>query len=31
VSARFTDEFQGRRLAANLFASEEEAVKFVLQ
>jgi propionate CoA-transferase len=31
VSARFTGEFQGRRLAPNLFASEEEAVKFVLE
>jgi predicted Ser/Thr protein kinase len=31
VSTRFTGEFQGRRLAPNLFASEEEAVKFVLE
>ena len=29
-SARFTDEFGTRRLPANLFASEEEAVRFVL-
>jgi propionate CoA-transferase len=31
IIARFTDEFQGRNLAANLFASKEEAVKFVLE
>jgi propionate CoA-transferase len=31
VSTQFTGEFQSRRLAANLFASEEEAVKFVLE
>jgi propionate CoA-transferase len=31
VSVRFTEEFQSRRLAANLFASEEEAVKYVLE
>jgi hypothetical protein len=31
VSTRFADEFQSRRLAANLFASEEEAIRFVLE
>jgi len=31
VSGRFTDEFQSRRLAANLFASEEDALKHVLE
>jgi propionate CoA-transferase len=31
VNTRFTVEFQSRRLAANLFASEEEAVRFVLE
>jgi propionate CoA-transferase len=31
IIARFTDGFQGRKLAANLFASKEEAVKFVLE
>jgi propionate CoA-transferase len=31
VSGRFTDEFQSRRLAANLFASEEDALKYVLE
>ena len=30
-NARFTDEFGTRRLPANLFASEEEAVRFVLE
>ena len=29
-SARFTDEFGSRRLPANLFTSEEEAIRFVL-
>ena len=29
--ARFTDEFGTRRLPANLFASEEEAIRFVLE
>jgi len=29
--AKFTEEFQERSLAVNMFASEEEAVKFVLQ
>jgi propionate CoA-transferase len=30
-NARFTDEFGTRRLPANLFASEEEAIRFVLE
>jgi len=30
-NARFTDEFATRRLPANLFASEEEAIRFVLE
>ena len=29
--ARFTDEFGTRRLPANLFASEEEAIRFVIE
>jgi hypothetical protein len=29
--AKFTEEFQERRLAVNMFASEEEAIKFVLE
>jgi len=31
IIARLTDEFQGRGLAANMFASKEEAVRYVLE